>query len=183
MQVQPKEPFRMRTLVLNAGFEPLAVVSFRRALMLVMNNKATVVKADVEHPVLAENGAFDRPSVILLQRYVKVPYVRRIPVTRRAVLRRDANRCAYCSAPANTIDHVLPRSRGGADSWENLVACCFRCNNVKGDRTPQEMGWRLRMTPKMPVGAAWFALGADRRQQEWEDFLAPAATIEASSAA
>ena len=166
----------MRTLVLNAGFEPLAVVSFRRALMLVLNNKATIVKADDEHPVQAATGSFDRPSVIVLQRYVKVPYVRRVPVTRRGVLRRDGSRCAYCAASANTIDHVLPKSRGGKDTWDNLVACCFRCNNVKGDRTPQEMGWRLHGTPKMPSGPTWFALGLDRRQPDWEDFLAPAAS-------
>lgn len=163
----------MRTLVLNAGFEPLAVVSFRRALMLVLNNKATVIKADADNPVVAAAGAFERPSVILLQRYVKVSHSRRVPVTRRGVLRRDAHKCAYCSAPANTIDHVLPRSRGGADTWENLVACCFKCNNIKSDRTAHEMGWRLRVTPKMPAGASWFALGAERRQAEWEDFLAP----------
>jgi 5-methylcytosine-specific restriction endonuclease McrA len=165
----------MRTLVLNAGFEPLAVVSFRRALMLVLNNKATVIKADAEHPVTGSNFSFERPSVIVLSRYVKVPYARRVPVTRRGILRRDAHRCAYCAASANTIDHVMPKSRGGTDTWDNLVACCFKCNNIKSDRTPQEMGWRLRIQPKMPVGPSWFALGLDRRQEAWEDFLSPAA--------
>ena len=87
---------------------------------------------------------YDRPAVILLTRYVRVPQSRRVPVTRRGVLRRDGHRCGYCGKAASTIDHVLPRSRGGADSWENLVACCLRCNNVKGDRTPQEMQWELR---------------------------------------
>lgn len=165
----------MRTLVLNAGFEPLAVISFRRALMLVLNNKATVIKADTEHPIQGAKFSFDRPTVIALTRYVKVPYARRVPVTRRGILRRDAHRCAYCAASANTIDHVMPKSRGGTDTWDNLVACCFKCNNIKSDRTPQEMGWRLRIQPKMPVGPSWFALGLDRRQAEWDDFLAPAA--------
>lgn len=165
----------MRTLVLNAGFEPLAVISFRRALILVLNNKATIIKSDVEHPVLASTGTFDRPSVIVLSRYVKVPYARRVPVTRRGILRRDGNRCAYCAASANTIDHVMPKSRGGAESWDNLVACCFKCNNIKSDRTPQEMGWRLRVQPKMPVGPSWFALGLDFRHSDWEDFLGQAA--------
>ena len=165
----------MRTLVLNAGFEPLAVVSFRRALMLVLNNKATVIKADDEHPILAANTSFDRPSVIVLSRYVKVPYARRVPVTRRGVLRRDGHRCAYCAAAANTIDHVVPKSRGGADTWDNLVACCFRCNNIKSDRTPKEMGWQLRVAPKMPVGPTWFALGLERREPDWDDYLGQAA--------
>ena len=163
----------MRTLVLNAGYEPLAIVSFRRALVLVLNNKATVLRADEAHPVAAAVGLFDRPSVIVLSRYVKVPYTRRVPLTRRGVLRRDNHQCAYCGKSANTIDHVTPKSRGGAESWENLVACCFKCNNIKSDRTAQEMGWRLRVSPKMPAGASWFALGAERRQAEWEDFLAP----------
>src|SRR5690606_39944153 len=101
----------MRTLVLNAGFEPLAVVSFKRAIVLVMNDKATVLAADDEHPVVGSFGAVDRPSVILLTRYVRIPTGRMIPVSRRGVLRRDNQRCAYCGRSASTIDHVLPRSR------------------------------------------------------------------------
>jgi 5-methylcytosine-specific restriction endonuclease McrA len=165
----------MRTLVLNAGFEPLAVVSFKRALVLVMNEKATVISADAEHPVLSSAGSYDRPSVILLTRYVRIPSSRLIPVSRRGVLRRDGQRCAYCGGSANTIDHVLPRSRGGEDSWENLVACCLRCNNEKGDRTPAEMKWTLRVRPKPPHGTAWLVRGVERAELDWEEYLAPAA--------
>jgi 5-methylcytosine-specific restriction endonuclease McrA len=165
---------RMRTLVLNAGFEPLAVVSFKRALVLVMNQKATVVSADAEHPVSGSSGTWDRPSVILLTRYVRIPNSRLIPVSRRGVLRRDAQRCGYCGNSANTIDHILPRSRGGKDSWENLVACCLRCNNSKGDRTPHEMGWQLRIRPKPPHGSSWLVRGVERTEEQWEEFL-PAA--------
>jgi 5-methylcytosine-specific restriction endonuclease McrA len=121
----------MRTLVLNAGYEPLAVVSFRRALVLVMNGKATVLARDDAHPVIGIHDAFERPSVIVLRRYVRVPHSRQVPLTRRGVLRRDGNRCGYCGGFASTIDHVMPRSRGGADTWENLVACCLKCNNIK----------------------------------------------------
>ncbi|MCB1299613.1 MAG: HNH endonuclease, partial [Microthrixaceae bacterium] len=74
-----------------------------------------------------------------------------------------------------TIDHIIPRSRGGADSWENLVACCLKCNNIKGDRTPQEMGWKLRMIPRPPHGTAWLVRGAERSQPQWDEYLAPAA--------
>ena len=101
----------MRTLVLNAGYEPLAVVSFRRALVLVMNGKATVLETDGEHPVFGIDDRWDRPSVIVLRRYVRVPHSRQVPLTRRGVLRRDGHRCAYCGASASTIDHVMPRSR------------------------------------------------------------------------
>jgi 5-methylcytosine-specific restriction endonuclease McrA len=165
----------MRTLVLNAGYEPLAVVSFKRALVLVLEGKATLLARDEAHPVLSAAGEWDRPSVILLRRYVRVPTGRAVPVSRRGVLRRDGQRCAYCAASASTIDHVMPRSRGGADSWENLVACCLRCNNVKGDRTPQEMGWTLRHQPHAPFGTAWLVRGVERSLPQWEEFLAPAA--------
>lgn len=165
----------MRTLVLNAGFEPLAVVSFKRALVLVMNGKASVIARDEAHPVFGSSREWDRPSVILLSRYVRLPNGRSVPVSRRGVLRRDAQRCGYCGTHASTIDHVLPRSRGGADSWENLVACCLRCNNTKGDRTPQEMGWSMRVQPRAPHGTAWLVRGVERAQPQWEEFLAPAA--------
>ncbi|WP_210479547.1 HNH endonuclease [Naasia sp. SYSU D00948] len=165
----------MRTLVLNAGYEPLAVVSFKRALVLVMGGKATVVASDAGNPVIGSSGEWERPSVILLTRYVRIPSARRLPVSRRGVLRRDGHRCAYCGHGATTVDHVLPRSRGGADSWENLVACCLGCNNAKGDRTPAEMGWRLRIAPRAPHGGSWVVRGIERPHAAWSEFLAPAA--------
>lgn len=165
----------MRTLVLNAGYEPLAVVSFKRALVLVMNEKATVIEQVEGQPVWGVSAVHDRPAVILLTRYVRIPGARRVPVTRRGVLRRDGHRCAYCGSSASTIDHVLPRSRGGEDSWENLVACCLRCNNVKGDRTPHEMKWELRSVPRAPRGAEWTVRGTERTDPRWEPYLALAA--------
>lgn len=165
----------MRTLVLNAGYEPLAVVSFRRAIMLVMNNRAMILEAVPDDPVFGVADIYDRPVVIVLTRYVRVPMSRSTPVTRRGVLRRDNFRCAYCEHPASTIDHVLPRSRGGANTWENLVACCLRCNNLKGDRTPQEMRWTLRWTPRQPHGGSWSVRGADRTDPAWEPYLSYAA--------
>jgi 5-methylcytosine-specific restriction endonuclease McrA len=165
----------MRTLVLNAGYEPLGVVSFKRALVLVLNEKARVLASDDDHPVYGTSGAYERPAVILLTRYVRVPTNRMMPVSRRGVLRRDNQRCGYCGSSATTIDHVQPRSRGGKDTWENLVACCLRCNNVKGDRTPAEMGWSLRFSPRMPHQAGWSIKGAERAEPQWEMFLATAA--------
>ncbi|MEZ0491922.1 HNH endonuclease [Kineococcus sp. TBRC 1896] len=164
----------MRTLVLNAGYEPLAVVSFRRALVLVLAGKASVVLADAD-PVVGATVSLERPSVILLTRYVRVPRGQVVPVSRRGVLRRDHQRCAYCRGHAATVDHVLPRSRRGPDSWENLVACCVRCNNAKGDRTPEEMGWHLPFRPGPPRGASWAVRGADQADPRWDSFLATAA--------
>jgi 5-methylcytosine-specific restriction endonuclease McrA len=164
----------MRTLVLNAGYEPLAVVSFRRALVLVLAGKATVV-ADGGSPVVGGSVTLPRPSVILLARYVRVPHGRVVPVSRRGVLRRDGHRCAYCGGHATTVDHILPRSRGGGDEWENLVACCVRCNNAKADRTPEEKGWTLRVRPYVPRGPAWVVRGAEVRDPSWDLYLTDAA--------
>jgi len=162
----------MRTLVLNAGYEPLAVVSFKRALVLVLNEKATILADAKGEVVRSAREQFDMPAVILLQRYVRIPNARRIPVSRRGVLRRDGHRCGYCGKSANTIDHVTPKSRGGKDTWENLIACCLRCNNVKGDKTPQEMGWELRVQPKMPTGIVWSVRGAEKPLPQWQEYLA-----------
>ncbi len=164
----------MRTLVLNAGYEPLAVVSFRRAIVLVLAGKATVV-ADTGAPVVGSTVTLPRPSVILLGRYVRLPHGRVVPVSRRGVLRRDGHRCAYCQGHATTVDHIVPRSRGGSDTWENLVACCVRCNNGKGNRTPEEKGWPLRVRPYAPRGPAWVVRGSDVRDPTWDLYLGDAA--------
>ncbi len=164
----------MRTLVLNAGYEPLAVVSFRRALVLVLAEKATIV-ADSGAPVVGGSMTLPRPSVILLARYVRTPRGRTVPVSRRGVLRRDGHRCAYCGAHAGTVDHVLPRSRGGAETWLNLVACCVRCNNTKGDRTPEEKGWTMLFTPYTPRASSWVVRGAEVRDPSWDAYLGDAA--------
>ena len=156
---------------MNAGYEPLGVVSFKRALILVLNQKATVISGDEEKQVHSARGSYALPRVILLSRYVRVPHSRKVPLSRRGVLRRDGNQCAYCKRAANTIDHVQPKSRGGLDTWENLVACCLRCNNIKGDKTLHELGWELPVTPRMPSGLAWTIRGADSVDPEWVDFL------------
>ncbi|MFM6939561.1 MAG: HNH endonuclease [Rhodoluna sp.] len=161
----------MRTLVLNAGYEPLGVVSFKRALILVLNNKATVLSGSPDVTMHSASAEFELPSVILLARYVRIPGSRIVPLTRRGVLRRDGNACAYCSRPANTIDHVQPRSKGGANTWENLVACCLACNNRKGDKTLSELGWKLSFTPRMPTGSTWSVRGAERLEEDWSAYL------------
>lgn len=161
----------MRTLVLNAGYEPLAVVSFKRAIILVLNKKATVLEGSAARKVHSATGEYELPSVILLSRYVRIPGTRNVPLSRRGVLRRDSHRCAYCKRNANTVDHVQPKSRGGRDTWDNLVACCLRCNNIKGDKTLHEIGWTLSFTPKMPTGSVWMLRGAERVEPEWDEYL------------
>lgn len=164
----------MRTLVLNAGYEPLAIVSFKRALVLVMNDKATVIERVDGDPVWgirgvrASGGHRAHPLCARAGEPAGAAHTPRRAAPRRSPLR-------LLRQGATTIDHVLPRSRGGADSWENLVACCLRCNNVKGDRTPQEMNWELRWTPQPPRGGQWIVRGTERADPTWEPYLSLAA--------
>ena len=157
-------------LVLNATYEPLCVVSARRALVLVLSGKAVALEAG-EHEVHSERLTLHVPVVVRLTRFVRVPYRAQVPLTRRAVFVRDGGRCAYCSAPATSIDHVVPRSRGGEHVWENVVSCCRRCNHAKADRGLVELGWRLRRAPKAPSGLAWRVLGSGRMHPTWRTYL------------
>ena len=161
-----------RTLVLNATYEPLGVVGNRRALILVLNSRAISVE-DSEEVMHHASGSIALPSVIKLNKFVRVPYRHSVPLSRRAIFARDGGRCVYCGAAATSIDHVIPRSRGGGHSWENVVSACHRCNHVKADKQLKELGWRLRSLPREPVGAAWRILGTGRTDKNWLPYLAP----------
>jgi len=157
-------------LVLNATYEPLGVVSVRRAAILVLTAKAVCV-ADGDGILHSERAHLAVPLVVRLTRYVRVPYRAHVGLSRRAIFARDGWKCVYCRGPAETIDHVLPRSRGGHHAWENVVAACARCNHTKGDRTPAELGWRLPVAPAAPRGAAWRVLGHRTPDPRWADWL------------
>lgn len=158
-------------LVLNATYEPLGVVAPRRAILLVVSGKAVSVESsdEVVHSV---EVTLSVPSVLRLCRHVRVPFRAGVPLTRRAVFARDGGACAYCGGPATSIDHVVPRSKGGAHIWDNVVSACERCNRIKADRTVAELGWRLRVTPRQPVGMAWRILGTGRTEEAWRPYLA-----------
>jgi 5-methylcytosine-specific restriction endonuclease McrA len=157
-------------LVLNATYEPLCVVPLRRAVVLVLAEKAVVVEesSQVMH---SERLAVPVPTVVRLARFVRVPFRREVPLTRRAVLDRDAHACAYCGGRADTIDHVRPRSRGGIHAWSNVVAACARCNHRKGDRLLAEIGWHLPNVPSQPPATIAVVLGWTVREPSWEPYL------------
>lgn len=157
-------------LVLNATYEPLCVVPLRRAVVLVLAEKAVIVEAGLGM-LHSATASMQVPSVVRLSRYVRVPYRRDVPLTRRAVLDRDAHRCAYCGARADTVDHVRPRSRGGAHVWTNVVAACARCNHRKGDRLLAELGWHLAIPPVQPPATVAVVMGWTRRDPAWERYL------------
>lgn len=157
-------------LVLNATYEPLCVVPLRRAVVLVLAEKAVIVEAsdDVMH---SERLSLPIPTVVRLSRFVRVPYRREVPLTRRAVLERDAHACVYCGNRADTIDHVRPRSRGGAHIWTNVVAACARCNHRKGDRLLHEIGWHLAVSPVQPPATVAVVMGWSVREPSWARYL------------
>lgn len=159
-----------QSLVLNATYEPLGVVSSRRAVVLVLTDKAVSVE-DAEEVLHAVTQSIFVPAVVRLTRFVRVPYRASVPLTRRAVFARDGGRCVYCGAAATSLDHVIPRSRGGEHNWDNVVASCSRCNHLKADRDIKTLGWRLRRTPREPTGMAWRVLGTGRCDPAWSRWL------------
>lgn len=159
-----------RALVLNATYEPLCVVPDRRALVLVLSQKAATVE-HTDRVARSERRTEPLPSVVRLVRYIRVPHRTAVPLTRRAVFARDGGRCVYCDAPATSLDHVVPRSRGGAHVWINVVSACRRCNHIKADRSVADLGWRMRHAPFQPIGSAWRILGAGRAEAAWVPYL------------
>ena len=161
----------MRALVLNATYEPLSVVTARRAVVLVWCKKAELVERQdrVWH---SEHHTFPVPSVVRLGRYVKVPYSRRVPLTRKAVFARDNHRCQYCNGPAENLDHVLPKAKGGSHTWDNVVASCRRCNLQKGSRLLADTGLSLVRRPQAPNRGSWlYAHGGATVDPLWERYL------------
>ncbi len=158
-----------RTLLLNATFEPLCLVSFRRAIVLVLKDKAEVITRNGAE-FHSERVSIPCPSVIRLVHFVRVPYRNRVPLSRRAVFARDGHRCQYCDRPAENLDHVIPRSRGGEHTWENVVAACRPCNSRKENRYLHETDLRLRRPPIAPE-SAWAVTSGGPVDPAWEPFL------------
>lgn len=140
-------------LVLNATFEPLTVLDARRAVVLLLAEKADVVEHDAARRAMRSPSiAVPVPAVVRLRRVVGAPRRAAVPLSRQGVLLRDRYECAYCADEwADTVDHVVPRSRGGRHEWRNVVAACRACNHRKGDRLLTELGWRLRYQPTVPT--------------------------------
>jgi len=162
-----------RALVLNATYEPLSVVPTRRAVCLVLAEKAEVLHDD-EGLMRSAHLELRTPLVIRLRYMVKVPFHRRTTMSRRAVFARDSHQCQYCGGHADSIDHVVPRSRGGQHVWENVAAACRPCNLRKRDRTPDEAGMRLLRSPCPPRELAWVVIAVGGVPEVWKPYLAKA---------
>jgi 5-methylcytosine-specific restriction endonuclease McrA len=159
-------------LVLNATYEPLCVVPARRAVVLVLSEKAEMLQPtdQVMHSARLQVRV---PSVVRLVSYVRVPVRRRAPLNRRAVFARDGQRCQYCGSEAESIDHVVPRSRGGEHVWDNVVAACQPCNSRKRDRMLAETTMALRRHPRAPRELTWVTVAVGSVPSAWEPYLGP----------
>ena len=165
-----------RVLVLNASFEPINVCTVRRATVLLLKQKAEMLE-EGNGRLHSERMEMERPAVIRLVTYVRVPRdVHRRKITRKAVLARDSWTCQYCGCtkPGLTVDHVIPRSRGGDSDWGNIVASCAPCNRKKGNKLPREARMHPRCKPRPPGPTVFIRIAAPRVPVTWERYLVTA---------
>ena len=161
-----------QVLVLNASYEPLNVCTVRRAHVLVWKGKAEVVE-ELDRPLRAASTTFRWPHVIRLVAYVRVPRAIQRRISRRALFARDGWRCVYCGTSTGrlTLDHVVPRSKGGESVWENVVTACAPCNLRKGDRLLEETGLVLHRLPRAPAPELFVRLTAATIPVRWQPYL------------
>jgi len=161
-----------QVLVLNASYEPLNVTTVRRAHVLVFKGKAEVIE-ELEQPLRSATDTYPRPHVIRLVQYVRVPRTLQRKISRRALFARDGWRCVYCGTSGGrlTLDHVVPRSRGGESVWENVVTSCAPCNMRKGNRLPEEVSMTLHSKPRPPAPVLFIHLATPRIPNGWQPYL------------
>jgi 5-methylcytosine-specific restriction endonuclease McrA len=161
-----------QVLVLNASYEPLNVTTVRRAHVLVFKGKAEVIE-ELEERLHSASDTFPWPHVIRLVTYVRVPRTVQRKISRRALFARDGWRCVYCGSSGGrlTLDHVVPRSRGGDSVWENVVTSCAPCNLRKGNRLPEEVAMQLQRKPRPPAPVLFIKLAAPKIPRGWQPYL------------
>ena len=175
-------------MTLNASYEPVALVTVKRAIVLVVSEKAEIVEANLDYRFRSERAEYPYPLVIRLVKYVEIPRRLRKHVTNAILFARDNYRCQYCSRHRNglgrrdrlTRDHVKPISRGGANTWDNVVTACTKCNARKGNRLPMECGMYPKTTPKEPryVVMVWYSRELNDVQRRYIDqFYGEAAPV------
>jgi 5-methylcytosine-specific restriction endonuclease McrA len=159
-------------LMLNQNYEPLTVCTARRAFLLLFQGKAEMIETADGLKIHSVNRSFPLPSVVRLWQYKKVPY-KRIMLTRKNILMRDGHRCQYCGTTKGpmTVDHVIPKTMQGKDSWENLVCACVECNNRKGDRVPERAGLTLIRRPSRPSHIYFIQRYIGVSDERWRRYL------------
>ena len=161
-----------RVLVLNQSYEPISVCSAKKAFLLIFLLKADLVAEREDRVLRSVNATYPYPSVIRLSSYIRVRF-KNVELSRRNILRRDNNQCQYCGKITTplTLDHIIPRSRGGMDTWDNLVTACIRCNNRKGNQTPEEAGIKLAKQPRKPHHVIFLKNFMGKVDVAWKPYL------------
>jgi 5-methylcytosine-specific restriction endonuclease McrA len=158
--------------VLNQSYEPLTICTVKKAIILIILKKAEVIANNNGKKIRSVKDAFAWPSVIRITRYVNVTF-KKVILTRKNIFRRDSYKCAYCgrSDLPLTVDHIIPRARGGEDSWENLVTACVHCNNKKGDKTPAEANLKMLVRPYKPNHIMFIKNTVGKIDDNWKPYL------------
>ncbi len=158
-------------LILNVSYEFLNVASMRRALKLIFKGKAEVVQEHPSAELVSPGMRMKAPSIIRMLYYIVKPF-KDVPFTRKNILLRDNHICQYCGKFGNTVDHIIPKSRGGKELWTNCVCACARCNTRKNNRTPAEAGMKLMKSPVRPMYITWITGKSGMNADYWKKYLA-----------
>lgn len=158
-------------LVLNQNYQAIGICSAERAFVLVFLSKAEMLSDDPSKVMTSISKSYKFPSIIRLYKYISIPY-KRVNLSRQNIFKRDRHRCAYCNTKENlTIDHVVPRSQGGRDSWDNLVTACQKCNSKKGNMTPEQAEMHMYRKPFRPSFVMFLSNFAGDIQDDWKPYL------------
>ena len=163
---------KTQVLVLNQNYEPMTITNAKKAIVLIYMGKAELVETYDSYVVRSITIALPLPSIVRLTRYISVPR-KRIVLSRKNIIKRDGHTCQYCGKANGpiTVDHVIPKGRGGEDSWENLVCACTRCNNKKGNRTPDEANMGLLRKPQKPSHLFFIRYVIGKLDHRWKPYL------------
>lgn len=161
----------MRSLVLNFDYSPITVCTVERAFLLIYRDKAEQIQSFESFELRTVSRSYPVPAVVRLMRYVKIPY-KSVELTRNNIFKRDNFECQYCGSPRDlTLDHVIPRSKGGPSNWKNLVTACKSCNARKGDFSPEQAGLPLKQAPFKPSYVMFLREFSGFEFDEWMPYL------------
>lgn len=159
-----------KVLVLNQSYQPITVTTVKKAVTLTWRNKVDLIEIG-EQVLRSPNAEYPLPLVIRLKSGVKYNPFRRVELNRRNLFKRDKNSCVYCGSKEElTIDHVMPKSRGGRTTWDNVVTACHKCNNKKDNKTPEEAGLKMKSNPKQPHHLI-FLTEETKLHEKWKPYL------------
>lgn len=162
---------RDSVLVLNQDYQAISVCSPERAFVLVFLKKAEMLTYAPHVQLSSVNRSFQYPSIIRLHRFINLPF-KKVNLSRQNVFKRDRNRCVYCGTRDTlTIDHVIPKSMGGRDAWDNLVTACQKCNSKKGNMTPEQAGMEMRHQPFRPSFVMFLSNFSGNIRDDWKPYL------------